>query len=196
MDELVPIKVKITLGRNNKHRFPRFNLIDADLRGDMDWAYFFESHGLGWHTDSLSDIGNRDRGDPEDPHRNDELGSWNGATCIPADFAEAAVARFPGTVEIISEESFELFYNNRAHAHEEEIIVDLDVLQGLKVRLDLEAMENAPTKPPSSATIQKRKEILDPESQRRGIRKNLTKSWADFKKARGVKIRAQEAKPE
>ena len=193
---LVPIKVKIYLKPNGRHLFPSFNDLPSALRGETDWSYFFDSHGIGWHYDKLSGHGEKDQTEVTgDIHLNDDLTCWYGATCVPAAFADAAASAFPDTVEIISEASFERFYNDRAHIREEEEIRDLESLQKLEVELSLESRANPP-KIPTAATNARRAEMLDPNHPRRGVRKNHRRFWADFKVRRGVVIRDAEALPE
>ena len=188
--ELVPVKIKICLGTNGQHKFPNFNRIPINLREGADWSQFFDRAGLGWHYDKLSGFGELDQGtDPAHLHVNNDPSCWYGANCLPADFVAAAVVMFPGEVTVMTEAEWASFYDDRAHCHEETEQLDTDVLTALKARLDLEADPEAPTKPPSAEILALRAEILDPSNDRRGIRKNKRRKWADFKMVRGVTIK-------
>jgi hypothetical protein len=191
LQNLVPIKVAILVGSDGKHLYPNFNSLDAGVRaGGKDWSQFFDSHGLGWHYDKLSGLGEKDSGDdPASIHLNDDTSIWYGMNCVPEDFALAAVAKFPDTVSILTEAEWEAFYDTRAHVHEETEILDLDVLQKLKARLDLEAMDGAPTTDPTAEILALRAQILDPENSKRGIRKNPKRKWADYKLTKGLTIK-------
>ncbi len=187
---LVPIKVKICLGADGMHAFPPFNQLPSALRREMDWSKFLDAHGLGWHNDKLSGHGFSDEHDDAVPngheHENHDPSCWYVATCVPKLFADAAVTKWPDLVSKLSEASWASFYDDRAHAHEETQHLDVQELQGLLARIQLEALEVAP--PPSEEILALRKRMLDPNDQKRGIRKSKTRKWADAKKAKGVTI--------
>jgi hypothetical protein len=186
---LVPIKIKILLDNEGNNLYPRFNDIPSDLRNGMNWSNFFDAHGLGWHFDKKSGFHVSDTVNP-DPC------CQFGMTCVPAEFAEAAAKMFPDTVKIVSEEVFEKFYDQRAHEHEDTEFLDADVLIAIQARIALEEHGTAPTVPPSRELLEERRKCLDPSCQEnRGIRKNIKKTWAGYKKTRVVKIRDTEAKP-
>ena len=189
MTELVPIKVKICLGADGHHKFPAFNNLPQGVRNGLDWSSYFDKHGIGWFYDSLSGFGETDS---DGEHSNNDPSCWFGATCVPSAFADAAASAF-AEVTIISEASFRTFYDDRASVFAETEILDVEVLQGLLLRIQLEADPNAPTVTPSAEILALRAQMLDPESPRRGIRKNPKRKWADFKALAGVTIRAGEA---
>lgn len=199
MTHLVPIKVKIVVGPDGAHGYPPFNQLDPSVRGHLDWSKFFDVHGIGWHYDKLSGLGETDAGNDDvpanHPHRNDDRACWYGATCVPKPFAEAAAAKWPDLVTILDEASFESFYDDRAHANEEAELLDREVLAALKLRIDLENDPNAPTTPPSAEALEARRQMLDPASDRPGIRKNKNRRWADYKKRRNLQIDPARAKP-
>lgn len=194
MTHLVPIKIKIGLRANGHADHPPFNNLSADVRGNTDWSYYIDKHGSGGlHYDKVSghkecDINNDDV-TAEHEHRNDELGCQFACLLVPTPFAEAAVSMFSGEpyqIKIISEESFEVFYNDRAHAHEDEELVDRNALQNLNERI--KAGDD------SLATQTKKVNALDPNHPERGVKKNHRKKWVDFKKQRGLEIRETERK--
>ena len=187
MADLVPIQVKILRGPDGKHAYPPFNSISPEIRGHLDWSVFFDTHGIGWHYDKISGLGEADEGNP-DPT------CWFGCTCVPAEFAKEAVRLFPSRVEIVPEKEWEAFYDERAHAHEETEILDVEALRGLQARLALEADPSAPTVTPSEEIVDLRRKMLDPEEANRGIRKNPNRRWASFKSKAGLSIHPDHAK--
>ncbi|MCK4500154.1 hypothetical protein KAU11_06625 [Candidatus Babeliales bacterium] len=201
MTDLVPIKVKIPLkggsGKDaNHHKYPDFNALPAEVREDMNWAHFFDVHGISWHYDKLSGHGEVDQSVVVgDIHKNNDPALWYGGTCVPGAFADAAVAMFPDEVEILSEADWERFYDDRSHILEDEDLHDLDALQKLQAIEDIER-KAVPPITPSAATKSRRANILNPEHPSFGIRKNHKKTWALFKARRAVNIRAAERKPQ
>lgn len=185
---LVPIKVKITRKYNGHCLYPDFNRISSEIRHGLDWSIYFDTYGICWHYDHLSGFGFGDREENKNhPHYNNDPSVFYGATCVPADFAEAAVALFPGIVEIITEESFEAFYNDRCHYRDKEKLVDEDAI--LEMQADI-----AVNKDLDPQTILKHKKMLDPSDPTRGVRWNWKKRWETFKIEKGIKIRDKESK--
>ena len=182
-DHLVPIRVKITRGvaRNGQVQniYPDFNKIAPELRGGMDWTYFFDTHGIGWHYDHKSGFGE------VDDYNNDPNCQF-GATMVPEAFAMAAVANFPDRVQTITEAEFEKFYEERAHAHEPDELEDVEVLQGLLLRHQLEQAGLMAT--PSQEEKQRRALALDPQHPSRGIRRNTNKRYEAIKAKRGFTV--------
>ena len=173
MEELAPIKIKITRGLRNgllSNIYPDLNQIPEGIRDGMDWSYYFDTYGIGWHYDSKSGFGEADDENP-DPH------VMYGCTCVPVVFAKSAAKLFPLLVEIIDEAAFEKFYNERAHAGEGEFVEDERVLQAISQKRTL-GMEET----------QQDREALDPESPKSGIVRNRNKTWEMFKEKRRVKI--------
>lgn len=176
MRTLVPLKVKIGLhdrddgnGHKAGHaKYPNFNLIASSIRKGMDWSQYIDTFGIGLHYDKTCG------------HKEESVDSPQGeqmaCMCVPSDFADAAVAAFPGEVSIIPEAELETFYNDKAHAHEPEELVDSDVLQAIAAK---EAV---------GAEVPEKTDALNPLSDARGIRKNTNKKWADFKTKAGVSI--------
>ena len=192
--DLVPIKVKILRGPDGAHAYPPFNQLPAATRGHMDWSKFFDAHGLGWHYDGCG-FGELDQGDDAaHEHANTDPDCWFGCTLVPEDFAAAAAARWPELVSELTEESWEAFHDDRAHATEEVEHLDTEALQGLLARIQLERDPDAPTVEPSAEVLALRAQMLDPEDQKRGIRKNRRRRWADVKADRGVTVHPRHRK--
>lgn len=186
----LPIKVRILLNEKGANLYPNFNALPLELRGGLDWAHFIDVHGTGWHYDKVCGHAETDVGNPQvaddDAHRCEEIGVWHGCMCVPAAFAEAAAAMFPGEVTILTEASFEAFYDQRAHAHEPEVFVDRDAVDAVNSVVELESKGTLPA--PSAARLAGRAEVLNPESSVPGIRRNMKKRWADYKARAGITI--------
>lgn len=170
---LVPIKIKITRGARSGQLvniYPDFNKLRPEVRDNMDWSLFFDSKGIGWHYDKLSGFGESDE-------FNDDPGVQYGCTCVPLAFAEEAVTTFPDLVEIIDEEEFEAFYDDRSHVNEPEEIIDESILNALNVKLQMGMVQSFSDE-----------NALNPDHPSPGIRKNHRKRWADFKNKGKIKI--------
>lgn len=169
MRTLVPIRLKVGLKEQTGHaKYPNFNLISSGIRKGMDWSHYIDTHGIGLHYDKT--CGHKEES-AESP-----FGQQWACMCVPADFAQQAVAIFPDTVSIISEVEFEDFYDNKAHAHESDEHIDTDVLEKIKAK---EAM---------GVAVPEKAAAIDPLNSARGIRKNTNKKWADAKIKMGVNI--------
>lgn len=202
--ELVPIKVRIGLRPNGKGGVeadhPPFNQLSCT--GSTDWAHWVDQNGGGWKYDkkcghSESDEFNDAVPDKNGEHANLEVGCQYGCLLVPEIFAEQAVALFSGApynIKILSEESFETFYNERCCAHMPEIHKDADALKAIA---DIQALEAGPLKTidPTPAEIKAREDAVNPDIQtERGLRRNLDRYWEDHKKKHGITIRASERK--
>ncbi len=177
--ELVPLKVKILIkGKewsNYKQRghafYPDFNLLQCIIDAGLDWSYYVDQYGGGWHYDKQS--GHKEEDGDNSPH-----GLQWGVLLVPEEFAEQAEALYPKQTEIISEAEFETFYNDRAHAHEASEKLDADILAGIKSKqdlgLDITAEQTA---------------ALNPEDPTPGIVKNKNKIFTDYKTVTGITIK-------
>jgi len=102
-------------------------------------------------------------------------------TCVPEKFAVLASQRFPNEVEILNEEEWADFYDNRAHVNDKEEFVDLEALQTLKLKKEFGIV--------SAADDVKLQRALDPEDSTPGIRRNKGRYWEDTKNIKRVKIK-------
>lgn len=176
MRTLVPIKIKVGLhefdddkGHKAGHaKYPNFNLIGSPIRKGMDWSHYIDTHGIGMHYDKT--CGHREES------ADSPFGQQWACMCVPADFANEAIAMFPNEVSIMTEAEFQDFYDNKAHAHEPDEHVDADVLTNIKAKEDV------------GVAVPEKVVAIDPLDPARGIRKNLNKRWADFKIKAGVNI--------
>jgi hypothetical protein len=180
--ELVPIRIKIgraLVDGRMQNKYPNFNEIDPTIRHNLDFSFYVDAYGIGWHYDKKSGFGECD-------DYNEDCDCQYAMTAVPADFAKAAVKLFPNHVFLMTEDEAEIFYNDRAHDHEESEILDVPQLQGIAARVELEKAGVAP--PPSKELHALRKRCLDPDDQHKpGIRKNMNKTWKRLKERRGFK---------
>lgn len=169
MRELVPIKVKIGLRSNGHADHPNFNQLNCVKDSSLDWSRYVDIKGLGWHYDKK--CGHREE-DSTSPY-----GMQWGVLIIPKEFADEAKDFFPEVIEKLTEIKLEKFYDERAHAHEPNEKIDVNVLQAIKMKQDngIDLTED-------------QQKALDPSDDTRGIRKNKKKKWDDFKKLKEIKI--------
>ncbi len=169
MRSLVPIKVKIGLNEKGQHDYPDFNIMQCVKDSKMDWSVYIDRKGLSWHYDKCCGHNVKTTESP--------LGEQFGALIIPKEFADEAIATFPNEVTKLTELELEDFYDNHAHTHEPDELIDNNVLIGieLKQRLGL------------SLTPSQLK-ALDPEDKALGIRNNNRRKWTGLKKATDTKI--------
>lgn len=177
MQELVPIKVRIGLDDSGKHRYPNFNNLPADIRHNMDWAYFIDKHGLSWHYNAVCGHADFEEGDDYGCAH----GEWAGCLCVPESFADAAVAAFPDDVKYITEAEFQDFYDNKAHIREPEFNVDEEVMKSFEIKHNALGMQ-------ATADLAYLRAI-DPEDPAPGIRKNHNRYYKDFKAKRNFIIK-------
>jgi hypothetical protein len=165
--DLVPICVKLFKKNDGAADWPKFNQIDASIRKGQKWSHYIDNLGIGWYYDKVDNLG---------------TGHIHGTamTMVPEDFAEAAVALFPDKVTICSEEEIEAFWETRVTVNDPVEDVDLEALQAIQVRAQLESLGVAPA--PTEEQKAERTAAIDPNDDKRGIRKNKRKTWKDAKK--------------
>ena len=168
--ELTPIKVKIGLRPNGHADYPSFNELACVTSSGMDWSKYVDIQGLGWQYDKASG------------HKEETIDSpfgqqW-GVLVVPDVFAQQAIAQFPELCEELDEVTLEIFWNEKAHAHELDEMVDENVLGQIKAKQDL-----------GIALTTDQIKALDPDDPTPGIRKNKRKKWADAKALMGVSIK-------
>ncbi len=169
MRTLVPIKIKVGLDQSNGYaKYPNFNLISSSIRKGLDWSKYVDVHGIGMHYDKTSGHKEESADSP--------FGQQLVCTCVPADFTNEVIALFPNEVSLMTEAEFQTFYDNKAHAHEPNELVDVEILQAIKAKEDL-----------GLATPEKANAV-NPNHVARGIRKNDRRKWIDAKAKMGVNI--------
>jgi len=159
-EALVAIKVKIKRGPGNRMGWPNFKeKMSREVLKGQDPSHYVDMHGIGWHYDKVSNLG---------------LGAdveyaW---TMVPEDFATEAVTKFPGLVSKERESAFKAFYDNKCMVHAPEYTYDTQLLQALAAKKAL-----------GKALTADEQDMLDPTSDKHGIRVNKLKTWTAAKAA-------------
>jgi hypothetical protein len=160
--------------------YPNFNLVSSSTRKGLDWCKYIDVHGIGMQYDKAS--GHK----VDSPHS--PFGEQTCVIAVPADFADEALGLFPGVVTEMTETEFIEFYDEKAHAHEDDEKIDTDALNGLKARKDLMVDQGMNT----TGIDTKIQKALDPNNQNeRGVRKNKDKKWADVMVNKGATVRTR-----
>lgn len=113
------------------------------------------------------------------------------ATLVPPDFAAAAaaVALYPGRIEILDEAEWTDYFEQRVQPPGRDELLDVQELQSLAAlaQLDQLGLLDAPAK----AVLAKRlAAATDPNDPAPGIRGNPSRSWEQVKLRRGVAVDA------
>lgn len=164
----VTIGLKVADGRKSA-AYPDFNNLAIVRDSGMDWAYYVDANGGGWHYDKCCAHAVDKPGSP--------MGTQFGMLLVPAMFSIQAVAAFPGVVQEIVEADAEAFYNVHAHAHELTENVNERVLAGINAKIAAIG---------KSALTDTDKKALDPADPTPGINVNVNKTWAGYVADRGV----------
>jgi len=169
MTNLVPIKVKIGIRSNGEADHPNFNVLQSVIKSGLDWAKYVDKEGSGWLYDNC--CGHKED-TPESPR-----GIQYGLLLAPKEFADEAIARYPDLITKLDEAACQIFYEEH-HSNEfssEE--VDTELLQAIQAKKSLGIVLTAEDN-----------DAIDPTTDTRGIRKNKSKMWIDFKAKRGYLI--------
>ncbi len=152
---LVPIKIKVVKGDETKGESPMahppFRYQGVDIYNLIDRV------GIGQHYEKNAGFS---FGEDE---------QWT-MTALPKDIAEAFIIVHPTRVFKMSNSEAQDFYENKAHIDEQDELIDVEIVQGIKLKQDLGLV----------LTVKQLK-ALDPNDSTPGIRKNLNKKWANFK---------------
>lgn len=177
MVDLVPIKIKITMGLVNAKKqmiYPSFNLIPAATRNNMDWCEYIDAQGTGMRYDNCCDF---------DSGQDFQFAM----IAVPEEFATEALTLFgptgtqqSGLVERLNDTAAETFWNEHVANSEPDITLDNLTLQSLASRRTLG--EDLSTDPDAVAA-------LDVDSTRPGKVRNHRKTWKRFKQHAQIKIK-------
>ena len=174
--ELVALKIKIGMRGNGEWKYPEFNRIQPQFRGNANWENFIDVYG-GWCYDNVATHADIDEFSPES-------GVRIGCILVPEAFAMEAVEMFPETVSVCPEAEYESFYNDRVMVAAASEKIDTEAVNGLRAKygqptglLDASVMSDED------------KEMLDPEHPRAGITRNKKKTFADIKKQRALSLK-------
>lgn len=172
----VPLRIKIKQGANGLV-YPDLNQVASELRKHMEWTKYVDLCG-GWHYDKPSGHGEVDGYNP-DPE------IWFGVIVVDADFADAAEALYPELCDVLTEAEFEVYHDERAHAHEPEHKYNPDVMNGIRAKYGI---AGALTHADPLITSVADREALDPSHPAPGVVRNRRRRYADFKLNRGITI--------
>jgi hypothetical protein len=148
-------------------KYPDFNQVSLANRSGMDWSKYIDAFGIGMQYDK--DCGHKESA-PHSPH-----GEQCCVLAAPEAFVLEAMSKLQGLVRL-TEAEFINFYDNKAHAHEDDDYVDTDVLAGIKAKED------------AGLAVPEKEAAFNRNNKAMGIRKNENKRWADFKKKSGVEV--------
>jgi hypothetical protein len=163
----VPIKVKIGLRHNGHANHPDWRLLPLAKTDTI------EDHQIvKWQYDNTSGHGDHS---PHSP-RGEQLGMM----VVTRQFADEAMATFPGVVSEMTDAEAELFYEQRHTVHMHRDRFDVQHLTGLKVVYDLMVAVGAPQIELDAfkLNINRALDRVDPEP---GVRRNRRKTWAGLK---------------
>ncbi len=166
---LVPIKVKIGLKKNGQAKYPDFNSLGVVKDSEMDWSHYIDVHGIGWHYDKCC---GHEVDVPDSPS-----GIQYGLLCLPASFVDQALLAFPDDIQELTEAECEDFYDNHAHAHQSDELIDLESLQAIKTKEDL-----------GIDVTEEKAKALDLNDPYPGIKVNHKKTWVQYKSLAGVTL--------
>ena len=166
----VMIGTKVVDGKRQA-AYPDFNQLEIVKISKMDWAYWVDANGGGWHYDKCC------------AHAVDKvdspMGTQFGMLLVPIEFASQAGAMFGGLVTQLSEPMAEAFYNEHAHAHEPEEAISERVLLGINTKIAAKGKDSLTAYDLAA---------LDPDDKTPGINTNVNKTWAGYKADRGVNL--------
>lgn len=189
MSDLVPMRVRVYRRAQNMSRgrnageadWPPFAELPDAVRRGLEGMKVVDVHGSGWIAHDLA----------ENLGTGHTYGQW--LAMVPQDFAEAAHARWPHLVDVLTEAEVASFYDTRCNGREQATRVDADVVDAI---YKLHQLEQAGLKPaPTAEELAERQDALNPATSTRGVRANPRKTWAGLKAASqwGERLRATPA---
>lgn len=173
---IVPIKVKIGLRPNGHADHPAWNTLPLAQTSTPEETIKSHMFCGGWKYDKTSGHQEESADSP--------VGMQWGMLCVTQQFADEAVARFPGIVTIMTETEATDFWDNKAHAHIPENQTDEKSLNALNIEYQLKEKlgQNLVTLRAKIARA------LDPLDNEPGLKKNKIKKWVDAKINMGFNV--------
>lgn len=164
--------------------WPAWNELDAGLRAGMKGDLFIHSMGTGWIAhDNVESLGT-----------GHEYGQH--LAMVPEAFAEAAHARWPHLVAILTEAEAEAFYDTRfGPLQHDAYVVDQDVVDAMLKIVQLEDAGYKDKPAPGSEEYNRRRAALDPTNPARGVRANPQAAYASARDASAWKARMKPGGP-
>ena len=173
MIKLIPIKVKIGLRPNGHADHPDWTKLPM-IFSDGEMRNYCPA---GWMYDKSS-------GHQEETLDSPRGMQW-GFLLGTREFVDEAKSVFPDLITEMTEAEFIDFYDNRIMAHLPEKNYDIDVLQGLKIELEMkQELHQNVTEIKSKIT-----KAIDPEDESLGVRSNKDKKWETAKIKLGIEIK-------
>lgn len=180
-EKLVALKVKIGLRPNGHADHPAFDRLPLFINkppGAWD-RYIIDCCG-GWKYDSVSGHAEHDDESPQ--------GQQFGVLFVGRDFAHQAVTMFPDICEVVDEAEATRFYEQRHQAKTQRLNRNPEVLNGIKLEIELQRELLAAAKPQDKIKFQRRLDaaiadaeaITDASNSVAGVRANR-KTFVEFK---------------
>lgn len=178
--DVVPIKVRIPLRPNGHADHPDWTQLPLSNGGQVDPVTHMRG---GWIYDRC---GHHDE-DAESP-----IGVQFGMLLVSEQFADEAVAMFPGVVEkVLDEQDVETWIEERATKHLPDFKLDRDELQALAAERDLLEKTGQPVNEVDSRI----NKALDPDHPAPGRRRMANKRWVDLKGAAKLSRKVKAKRP-
>ena len=165
----------MTRGAEGKIVYPAFNTIEpATLLKGLDWAYYVDVYGTGWHYDQCCQF--------EVDTIESPFGVMYGLLMLPSDFAVAALKQFPDLVTKLTETEMQTFYDNHAHVNDPALRVNEDALKAFYYKVVFNITLTA------EETANLGKAMNENDLTAPGLTKNIKKKWSDYKAALNIEI--------
>ncbi len=176
--DLVALKLIVGTDPVTGHaEYPNFNLVSTTIRKGMDWSKYLDVFGGGMHYDKT--CGHKDES-VESPY-----GEQVCCMCVPQDFATEALNLFPAKVSELTPVEFEVFYDEKAHAHEPDETINDNALNGLNAQRTLKVAVGEDV---TALDVRIRKALDPNDITEAGVKKNVKKTWNDAKTAEGINL--------
>lgn len=172
MADGVPILVKIGVDARNYHVYPDWTLLPLAAAGqtkEEKEALVSAQQIVKWQTDNV--FSHNDDG-PDSPK-----GTWLGMMIVTEEYADQAVAMFPGVVTIMKEAEAKAFWEERVYIAVAPVKYDVDYLQGLKLEYELRTIAKLDTVEVEARIVS----ALDPTTKAPGIRERREVKFDQFK---------------
>lgn len=174
---IVPIKVKIGQRANGHADHPAWENLPLAATATPEETIKSHMHCT-WRYDKTC-------GHQEESVDSPYGMQW-GMLCVTPQFANEAVAAFPGIVSVMTEAEASDFWDNKACSHIPENQVDEKTLNALNIEYQLrEKLGQSLT-----ALSAKITNALDPLDNEPGLKKNKIKKWTDAKITMGFVVQA------
>ena len=193
--EIVVLKVRLhrefvqrRRGQRLENVYPDFNRLPPEVRtppwssSPLDWAVYVDQVGWGWVYDNVSGFGFSDEVNPD-------RGTIYGCIGVCQEFADAAVAMFPDTCEVMDPDEFVVWRTERGMPNADRVRYDHERLMGLSAAVSL-AKEVGDQQRLGELVAEARK-ALDPSDEAPGVSHNRMADWDTFAAKRGIRLKGR-----